>query len=143
MAETYPLRVGYLCGTHSCHLIGCCLISLRSVQRGKRSKITRDILPVEKGTYGIYLVFPLYFISILVKPGRTYNGFEITNNNLSGCPLHPQSWISAVGGVATCTTKSLNAFKRMDLSITDSEFGTIWIEINNLKAKNILCCCAF
>ena len=38
---------------------------------------------------------------------------------------------------------NLNAFERTDLSITDDEFETVWVEINNTKAKNILCCCAY
>ena len=39
--------------------------------------------------------------------------------------------------------KSLNAFKRDDLSITDDEFETVWVQIFNTKNKNILCCCAY
>ena len=45
--------------------------------------------------------------------------------------------------MAIYPSKSLNAFKRTDLGITDVEFETVWIEINNTKAKNILCCCAY
>ena len=41
------------------------------------------------------------------------------------------------------TKHTLNAFKRTDLSTTDDKFETIWIEINNTKAKNILCCSAY
>ena len=29
------------------------------------------------------------------------------------------------------------------ISTTDDEFETVWVEINNTKAKNILCCCAY
>ena len=50
---------------------------------------------------------------------------------------------SAGGGVGVCTRHTLNAFKRTDLSTTDDEFETIWVEIVDTKAKNILCCCAY
>ena len=42
--------------------------------------------------------------------------------------------------VAIYAGKPLNAFKRTDWSTTDDEFETVWVEINNTKAKNILCC---
>ena len=45
--------------------------------------------------------------------------------------------------MAIYASKSLNAFKRTDLSTTGDEFETVWVEINNTKAKNILCCCAY
>ena len=41
------------------------------------------------------------------------------------------------------TSKSLNAVKRTDLSVTNKEFETVWVEIKNIKSKNILCCCAY
>ena len=57
--------------------------------------------------------------------------------------LHSQPYRSAAGGVAIYTIHTLNAFKRTALSTTDDEFETIWVEIVNTKAKNILCCCAY
>ena len=47
------------------------------------------------------------------------------NNALHGYNLHPQSSRSAAGGVALYTSKSLNAVKRTDLSVTDEEFETV------------------
>ena len=70
------------------------------------------------------------------------SGFKMINN-LDGYELHSQPSRSAVGGVAIYTTHTLNAFKRTDLSTTDDEFETIWVEILNTIAKNILCCCAY
>ena len=55
------------------------------------------------------------------------------NNALHGYNLHSQPSRSAVGGVALYTSKSLNAVKRTDLSVTDEEF----------EIKSILCCCAY
>ena len=70
-------------------------------------------------------------------------GFKI-NNNLDGFTLHSQPSKSAGGGAAIYTSKSLNSFKRADLSITDAdEFETVWVEIVNNKNENILCCCAY
>ena len=63
------------------------------------------------------------------------------NNVLHGYNLHSQPSRSAVGGVALYTSKSLSAVKRTDLSITDEEFETVWVEIKNIKSKSILCCC--
>lgn len=65
------------------------------------------------------------------------------NNNLNGFTLYSQASRSAAGGVAIYASKSLNAFKRTDLSRTDDEFETVWVEINNTKAKHILRCCFY
>ena len=61
---------------------------------------------------------------------------------MHGYNLHSQPSSSAAGGVALYTSKSLNAVKRTDLSVTNEEFETVWVEIKNIKSKNILCCCA-
>ena len=65
------------------------------------------------------------------------------NNALHGNNLHSQPSRSAAGGVVLYTSKSLNAVKRTDLSVTDEEFETVWVEIKNIKSKSILCCCAY
>ena len=65
------------------------------------------------------------------------------NNALHGYNLHSQPSSSAAGGVALYTSKSLNAVKRTDLSVSNEEFETVWVEIKNIKSKNILCCCAY
>ena len=46
-------------------------------------------------------------------------------------PLFTTSSRSVACGVAIYASKSLNVFKRTDLSITDDEFETVWVEINN------------
>ena len=50
---------------------------------------------------------------------------------------------SAAGGVGIYVKANLPANKRDDLSISTVDFETVWIEIDNPKAKNILCCCAY
>ena len=141
MTQMYSLSLGYPRGTHSAHVIGCCQISLGSVQRGSRSKNNFRHITCGKGhVWSRSCLPPLFYLDITKTRENVSKGFEITNNNLSGYTSLPL--ISAVGDVATCITDSLNAFKRMDLSITDSEFETTWIKINNLKAKSSFCCCA-
>ena len=63
--------------------------------------------------------------------------------DLLGYNLQSQPSRSAAGGVALYTSKSLNAVKRTDLSVTDEEFETVWVEIKNIKSKSILGCCAY
>lgn len=67
------------------------------------------------------------------------------NNNfkLHGYILRSQPSRSAAGGLAIYTRHTLTNFRRTDPSTTDDEMETIWVEIVNIKAKNILCCCAY
>ena len=51
------------------------------------------------------------------------------NNDLDGYILHLQPSRSAAGCVAIYTKHTLSAFKQTDLSTTDDEFETIWVEI--------------
>lgn len=69
-------------------------------------------------------------------------GRKEKNNALHGYNLLSQPSRSAAGDVAFYTGKSLNAVKRTDLSVTDEEFETVWVEIKNIKSTSTLCCCA-
>ena len=51
--------------------------------------------------------------------------------------------LSAAGGVGIYVNSLLKANKRLDLSTNTCDFETVWIEIENAKSKNILCCCAY
>ena len=84
--------------------------------------------------------FPFHFIGISETRENYSSGFKM-NKNLDGCTLHSQPSKSAGGGVAIYTT--LNAFKQADISTTDGEFETIWVEKVNTKAKNIICCYSY
>ena len=88
------------------------------------------------------LNFPFHIIGISETRENYSTGFKM-NNNLNGFTLFSQPSRSAAGGVAIYASKSLNAFERTDLSTTDDDFETVWVEINNTKAKNILCCCPY
>ena len=50
---------------------------------------------------------------------------------------------SSAGGVGLYVKSGLKANQREDLCANDDDFETVWIEINNLKSKNILCCCTY
>ena len=56
------------------------------------------------------------------------------NVDLDGFTLHSQPSRLADLSIPT---------KRTDLSVADDEFETIWVEIINTKAKNILYCYAY
>ena len=85
---------------------------------------------------------PFHVLGITETRENYSPGFKM-NNNLDGYTLHSQPSRSAAGGVAIYTRHTLNAFKRTDLSTTDDEFETIWVEIVNTEAKNTLCYCAY
>ena len=65
------------------------------------------------------------------------------NNELPGYKFHETPSHSSAGGVGIYVKSNLTANKRDDLCISDKDFETVWIEIENSKAKNILCCCAY
>ena len=65
------------------------------------------------------------------------------NIDIPGYKFHHTSSNSASGGVGIYVKSNLTVNKRDDLSFCDNEFETIWIEIDNPKAKNILSCCAY
>ena len=83
---------------------------------------------------------PFHLLGISETRENYSSGFKM-NNNLDDYILHSQPYRSAAGGVAIYTIHTLNAFKRTALSTTDDEFETIWVEIVNTKAKNILLLC--
>ena len=88
------------------------------------------------------LGFPFQVIGVSETRENVLRGFKM-NIALHAYNLHSQPSSSAPGGVALYTSNSLNAVKRTDLSVTNEEFETVWVEIKNIKSKNILCCCAY
>ena len=65
------------------------------------------------------------------------------NNEFPGYKFRETLSHSSAGGVGIYVKSNLTANKRDDLCISDKDFETVWIEIENSKAKNILCCCAY
>ena len=79
--------------------------------------------------------FPFQVIGASETRENVLRGFKM-NNTLHGYNyLHSQPSSSAAGGVALYTSKSLNAVKRIDLSVTSEEFETVWVEIKILNPK--------
>ena len=74
------------------------------------------------------LGFPFQVIGVSETRENVLRGFKM-NNALHGYNLHSQPSSSAEGGVALYTSKSLNAVKRTDLSVTNEEFEAVWLEI--------------
>ena len=66
-----------------------------------------------------------------------------SNIGLPGYKVYHTTSFSAAGGVGIYVKSNLTAYTRDDLSTSDIDFETVWIEINNPKTKNILCCCAY
>ena len=65
------------------------------------------------------------------------------NIELPGYKFHHTPSNSAAGGVGIYVKSDLKANKRDDLSFTNDDSETIWIEKDNSKAKYTLFCCAY
>ena len=67
----------------------------------------------------------------------------ISNVELRGYAMYSQSSKSFCGGCAIYVNSQLDHEVRNDLSVLEEEYETFWVEINNTKDKNILCCCLY
>ena len=65
------------------------------------------------------------------------------NTDIPGYKFYNTPSQSAAGGVGIYVKSNLKVAKRIDLSISTLNFETVWIEIQNTKSKNVLCCCAY
>ena len=63
-----------------------------------------------------------------------------SNTEIPGCKFYFNSSISATGGVGLYVKSNVTASKRYDLTCRKNDFETLWVEIDNSKARNILCC---
>ncbi len=66
-----------------------------------------------------------------------------TNVDIPGYTLYKTSSSSQNGGVGLYIKSSLTAIHRNDLNISNSDFETVWVEIDNKKSKNMLFCCVY
>ena len=73
----------------------------------------------------------------------SFNAPIKTNIELPGYKFHFTPSQSSAGGVGIYVKTDLTANKRDDLSISNVDFESVWIEIENSKSKNILCCCVY
>ena len=67
----------------------------------------------------------------------------LSNVKINGYSLYTQPSESACGGCALYVNSQLDRHVRNDLSALEEEYETLWVEINNHKAKNFLCCCLY
>ena len=67
----------------------------------------------------------------------------ITNVELRGYSMSSQPSKSSCGGCAIYVNPQLDHQVRNDLSVLEEVYETIWVEINNKKDKNLLCCCLY
>ena len=67
----------------------------------------------------------------------------LSNVQINGYSLYTQPSKSACGGCALYVNSQLAHNVRNDLSALEEEYETLWVEINNHKAKNFLCCCLY
>ena len=65
------------------------------------------------------------------------------NIELPGYNFHYTPSYSSAGGVGIYVRSNLEANKRDDLCVRDADFETVWVEICNPKAKNVICCCVY
>ena len=66
----------------------------------------------------------------------------IVNVDLEGNTMHTQPSKRSCGGCAIIYVNShLDHIIRDDLSTLDDNYETLWVELNNYKSKNCLCCC--
>ena len=65
----------------------------------------------------------------------------LVNVDIKGYSMYTQPTKSSCGGCAIYVKSQLDHHVRNDLSVLEDDFETIWVEINNHKSKNFLCCC--
>ena len=86
----------------------------------------------------------IYFeiIGLSETKNTTYSTIS-TNTDIPGYKFYNTPSQSAAGGVGIYVKSNLKADVRIDLSTSTFDFETVWIEVQNAKSKNILCCCAY
>ena len=67
----------------------------------------------------------------------------LMNIQMDGYSTYSQPSKSSCGGCVLYVNSRLDHHVRDDLSVIEDDYETIWIEINNHKSKNLLCCCLY
>ena len=62
---------------------------------------------------------------------------------MSDYDVYSQPSKSSAGGSAIYVRSNISHRLRADPSALEEEFETVLVEIENIKSKNILCCCAY
>ena len=88
------------------------------------------------------LNIPFYIIGISESKRQVGKDF-LVNIQMDGYSTHSQLSKSSCGGCVLYVNSRLDHHVRDDLSVIEDDYETIWIEINNHKSKNLLCCCLY
>ena len=67
----------------------------------------------------------------------------LINIQMDGYSMYSRPSKSSCGGCVLYVNSRLDHHVRDDLSVIEDDYETIWIEINNHKSKNLLCCCLY
>ena len=85
----------------------------------------------------IYIPFDIIGIS---ETKHQINKIFLVNVDMQGCSMYTQPSKSSCGVSAIYVKSQLDDLVRNDLSALEEEYETLWVEINNHKAKNFLFC---
>ena len=88
------------------------------------------------------LNIPFDTIGIFESKQQVGKDFLI-NIQMDGYSMYSQPSKSSCGGCVLYVNSRLDHHVRDDLSVIEDDYETIWIEINNHKSKNLLCCCLY
>ena len=78
-----------------------------------------------------------------LKPWYSSDSQIKTNFELPGYKFHYTPSLRSAGHAGIYVRSNLEAIKRDDLCVCDVDFETVWTEISNPEAKNVICCCVY
>ena len=67
----------------------------------------------------------------------------VVNIQVDRYAIYSQLSKNSCGGCVLYVNSRLDYHVRDDLSVIEDDYETIWMEINNHKSKNLLCCCLY
>ena len=97
-----------------------------------------DLLHSQLSTINI----PFVVIGISESKQQLDKSF-LVNVDIKGYLMYTQPTKSSCGGCAIYVDSQLDHHVRNDLLVLEDDSETIWVEINNHKSKNFLCCCLY
>ena len=80
---------------------------------------------------------------LLIQNTMPVNIEFVVNVDMQGCSMYTQLSKNSCGGCAVHINPQLDHLVRNDLSALEEEYETLWVEINNHKAKKFLFCCLY
>ena len=74
---------------------------------------------------------------LLIQNTIPVNKEFVVNVDMQGCSMYTQLSKNSCGGCAIYVNSQLDHLVRNDFSALEEEYETLWVEINNHKAKKI------